>query len=85
VVEQARSIAGEDGLDVSEVVERRVAGVPAAQWDVELEAGQVPQLVREVVFVRDGSAWRVQLQADMEGFELRAEEFEDILRTWTFR
>jgi hypothetical protein len=85
IVEQARTVAAEDGLDVSDVVERRVAGVRAAQWDFVLESGQVPQLVREVVFVRDGAAWRVQLQADREDFERRVEEFEDILRTWTFR
>ena len=85
VVEQARMSASEDGLEVSDVVKRRVAGVPAAQWDFVLDGGQVPQLVREVVFVRGAAAWRVQLQADTDGFDVRAEEFEDILRTWTFR
>jgi hypothetical protein len=85
VVEQARSIASDDGVEVSDVVERQVAGVPAAQWDFQIEGGQVPQVVREVVFVRDGSAWRVQLQADTDGFERRAAEFEDILSSWTFR
>jgi hypothetical protein len=62
-----------------------VAGVAAAQWDFVLDGGQVEQQVREIVFVRGDSAWRVQLQADAEGFDLRAEEFEDILGTWTFR
>jgi hypothetical protein len=85
IVQAARDIATQDGMTVGEVVERRVAGVPAAQWDFVLEAGQVEQQVREIVFVRDGSAWRVQLQADTEGFDIRAEEFEDILGTWTFR
>jgi hypothetical protein len=41
--------------------------------------------VREIVFVRGNAAWRVQLQTDSDGFESRAEEFEDILSTWTFR
>lgn len=85
VVQAVRDIETEDGAELTEVVERRVAGVPAAQWDITLDEGQVEQLVREVVFVRDGSAWRVQLQADTAGFDLRAEEFEDILRSWTFR
>jgi hypothetical protein len=66
-------------------VERRVAGVPAAQWDLVVKAGQVEQQVREIVFVRGDSAWRIQLQTDAEGFAIRAEEFERILRTWTFR
>jgi hypothetical protein len=85
VVEAARDIATENGMEVGEVVERRVAGVAAAQWDFVLDGGQVEQQVREIVFVRGDSAWRVQLQADSEGFDLRAEEFEDILGTWTFR
>jgi hypothetical protein len=59
--------------------------VPAAQWDITLGGGSVGQQVREVVFVRDGSAWRVQLQADSEGFDDRLAEFEGILRSWTFR
>ena len=58
-------------MEVGEVVERRVAGVAAAQWDFVLEAGQVEQQVREIVFVRGDAAWRVQLQADSEGFDLR--------------
>ena len=85
VVEQARTIATDDGLEVGEIVERQVAGVPAAQWDFEIEGGQVRQFVREVVFVRDGAAWRVQLQADAEEFRSRVQEFEDILSSWTFR
>jgi hypothetical protein len=85
IVQAARDIATQDGMTVGEVVERRVAGVPAAQWDFVLEAGQVEQQVREIVFVREGSAWRVQLQTDTEGFDVRVEEFEDILGTWTFR
>lgn len=85
VVQAARDVATENGMEVGEVVERRVAGVAAAQWDFVLEAGQVEQQVREIVFVRGDAAWRVQLQADSEGFDLRAEEFEDILGTWTFR
>jgi hypothetical protein len=85
VVQAARDVAGEDGVEVGEVVDRRVAGVPAAQWDFVLDSGQVDQQVREIVFVRGNAAWRVQLQTDSDGFESRAEEFEDILSTWTFR
>jgi hypothetical protein len=85
VVQAARDIATENGMEVGEVVERRVAGVAAAQWDFVLDAGQVEQQVREIVFVRGDAAWRVQLQADSEGFDTRVAELEDILRTWTFR
>ena len=85
IVQAARGVATENGMEVGEVVERRVAGVAAVQWDFVLEAGQVEQQVREIVFVRGDAAWRVQLQADTEGFDSRAEEFESILGTWTFR
>jgi hypothetical protein len=85
VVQAARDIASQEGVEVGEVVQRRVAGVPAAQWDFELDTGQVKQQVREIVFVRGDAAWRVQLQADSEGFDTRLAELEEILRTWTFR
>jgi hypothetical protein len=85
VVQAARDIATQDGVEIGDVVERRVAGVPAAQWDFVLDAGQVEQQVREIVFVRGDAAWRIQLSADTAGFALRAEEFDEILRTWTFR
>ena len=74
----------EDGVEVGEVVDRRVAGVPAAQWDFVLEGGAVEQRIRET-FVRGDAAWRVQLQTDSEGFGDRAAEFENILETWIFR
>ena len=85
IVQAARDVATENGMEVGDVVERRVAGVAAAQWDLVLEEGQVEQQVREIVFVRGDAAWRVQLQADSEGFDVRVAEFEDILGTWTFR
>lgn len=85
VVQAVRDTVAQDGVEVGEVVDRRVAGVPAAQWDFVLEGGAVEQQIREIVFVREDSAWRVQLQTDLEGFEARAAEFEDILETWIFR
>jgi hypothetical protein len=85
IVQAVRDTVADDGLDVGEVVDRRVAGVPAAQWDYVLEGGAVEQQVRDVVFVRGDAAWRVQFQTDSEGFEASAAEFEDILQTWTFR
>jgi hypothetical protein len=85
VVQAARDVASQEGVKVGDVVERRVAGVPAAQWDFVLDGGQVEQQVREIVFVRGDAAWRVQLQADADGFDTRVAELEEILRTWTFR
>ena len=87
VVSTIRSIQTEGGAtEVSAVVDRRVAGVHAAQWDVAVGAGRSEdRRIREVVFVRDETAWRVQLLADAGGFDPRLDEFEAILRSWTFR
>jgi hypothetical protein len=85
VVQAARDIVTQEGVEVGDVVERQVAGVPAAQWDFVLDTGQVEQHVRQIVFVRGEAAWHIQLSADAGGFALRADEFDDILRTWTFR
>ena len=87
VVSTIRSIQTEDGAtEVSAVVDRRVAGVHAAQWDVAVRAGSSEdRRIREIVFVRDETAWRVQLLADAGGFDPRLDEFEAILRSWTFR
>src|SRR5918994_3414102 len=86
VVQMIRSIQTEDETDVGQVVVRRVAGVQAAQWDVAIRLGSPDaRRIREVVFVRDGTAWRVQLLADAGGFDTRLDDFEAILRSWTFR
>jgi hypothetical protein len=88
VVRTIRSIETEGAVEVEvgTVVERRVAGVRAAQWDVSVRGGSSDaRRIREVVFVRDETAWRVQLLADAGGFDLSLDEFEAILRSWTFR
>jgi hypothetical protein len=86
VVEMIRSIQTEDATDVGQVVGRRVAGVEAAQWDVAIRPGSPDaRRIREIVFVRDGTAWRVQLLADAGGFDTRLDDLEAILRSWTFR
>src|ERR671924_1027171 len=86
VVQTVRSIESEGGIEVGEVVDRRVAGVPAAQWDMALgTGGSDARHIREVVFVREDTAWRVQLLADAKGLDARLNEFERILRSWIFR
>lgn len=86
VVQTIRSIQTEDPTDVGAVVDRRVAGVDAAQWDIAIRPGDPDaRRIREVVFVRNGTAWRVQLLAEAGGFGTRLDDFEAILRSWTFR
>ena len=86
VVQAIRSIQTEDAIDVGATVDRRVAGVEAVQWDVDIRPGDPDaRRIREVVFVRNGTAWRVLLLAEAGGFATRLEDFEAILRSWTFR
>src|SRR5215211_6143070 len=86
VVQTVRSIESEGGIELGDPVERDVAGVPAVQWDIALEdGGTEARHIREVVFVRSGNAWRVQLLADADVFEQRVDEFDAILRSWVFR
>ena len=85
VVDAVRSIESEDGIEPGEVVDRRVAGVRAAQWDISLGEGTIAQQIREVIFVRGSTAWRVQLLADAEAFANRVPQFDAILRSWIFR
>lgn len=70
---------------LGDVRDTSVAGVPARQWDVSLERRGVEVRIREVVFVREGTAWLVRLIADPEGFAAGAQELERILGSWIFR
>lgn len=84
IVSSVRETEMQEGIVPGEVSDTAVAGVPAARWDMTLQSGDVELQIREVVFVRDGTAWRVQLIADPTGFDTRLPEFERILRSWTF-
>jgi hypothetical protein len=79
------SETGQEGIVLGEIVDTTVGGVPARRWDISLEADGVELQIREVVFVRGGTAWKVQLIAEREGFDTRVPEFEQILRSWNFK
>jgi hypothetical protein len=85
VISDLRASEVEEGIELGEVRDTTVAGVPARQWDLTVESGDLELQVREVVFVRRGTAWRVQLITDREGFDTRLPEFQRILRSWIFR
>ncbi|HET9672070.1 MAG TPA: hypothetical protein VFQ40_04400 [Actinomycetota bacterium] len=85
VVSNVRESEAEQGITPGDISDTSVAGVPAAQWDLLLQEGDVEVQVREVIFLREGTAWRVHLIADPEGFDARVPEFERILNSWTFR
>ena len=79
------SEVGQDGVELGAVSDTSVAGVPAGQWDLTLQMEGVELQIREVVFVRAGTAWKVQLISDRDGFDARLPEFQRILRSWIFR
>lgn len=85
IVTNVRQTEVEEGIVPGEVRDTTVAGVPAAEWDMTLESGDVELQIREVLFLREGTAWRVQLIADPAGFDTRLPEFERILNSWIFR
>jgi hypothetical protein len=83
VVDMIRQLEDQQGIAPGEVSERRVAGVRAAEWDISLGEASTVQ-IREVVFVRRDTAWRIQFAASTEAFDSQLREFEQILRSWTF-
>ena len=64
----------------------QVAGVTALTFDVRAGDGSVSDGAssREVLFVREGFAWRVQGADTAEGFESTTAVMEQMLATWEF-
>ena len=54
------------GYALGEVRPGSLAGSPALEWDVRVSSEDAEILVREIVVIRDGKAWRLRI-ADEEG------------------
>jgi hypothetical protein len=61
-----------------------IDGAAAVSFDITTEDGDATTLGREVLFVREGTAWRVQLADDEPGFEASVRQLDDMLATWRF-
>ena len=61
-----------------------VDGVEAVAFDVTLEAADGVVRSREVLFTREGVAWRVTLADEQVGFEASARRLEELLDSWRF-
>ena len=61
-----------------------VDGVDAVAFDVTLEGADGAVRSREVLFVRDGIAWRVTLADEAVGFEASASRLDELLDSWRF-
>ena len=85
IVTHVRQTEVEEGIVPGEIRDTTVAGVPAAAWDMTFESGDLELQIREVLFLREGTAWRGKLIADPPGFDTPHPEFERILNSWIFR
>jgi hypothetical protein len=74
------------GYEVAEPVGFRVAGEPALRLDLSAAAGVSvdPTRGREVVFVRDGVGWRVQMGETPARFDDTARQLDVMLAGWVF-
>ena len=61
-----------------------VDGVDAVAFAVSLEGPDGVVRSREVLFARDGVAWRVTLADEEVGFEASLRQLEELLESWRF-
>lgn len=61
-----------------------VDGVEAIEFDVTLEGADGVVRSREVLFVREGVAWRVTLADEEVGFEASTRHLGELLASWRF-
>jgi hypothetical protein len=84
IVEGVRSGAEEEGLVLGESVPLRVDGVPAMQFDAEVQDEQGNPIAFRIVLVsRGGTMWTVRL-VDTPDIAGDAGEFRAMLRSWRF-
>ncbi len=61
-----------------------VDGVEGVAFDVRLEGADGQVRSREVLFARDGIAWRVTLADEQVGFDANARRLDEMLESWRF-
>ena len=82
---QVRALDQQAGYRIGKSSTSEVDGVTADRWDVTSTApnGDVTK-VREVVFVRSGTGWRVELADTADAFDRDAAALEQMLSSWRF-
>jgi hypothetical protein len=61
-----------------------VDGVEGVAFDVRIEGADEQIHSREVLFARDGIAWRVTLADQQVGFDASARQLDELLASWHF-
>jgi hypothetical protein len=79
-----RGLDTEAGATVGKMNGVEVAGVEAVMFDVTAGAEDDATRSREVVFLRDGSAWRVQLADASLSFDASTRALDELLEGWVF-
>jgi hypothetical protein len=79
-----RSLDADSGSTVGQVNETVVAGVDALTFDVTAGPEDDATRSREVVFVQDGFAWRVQVADASAGFDASTRALDELLAGWAF-
>lgn len=73
-----------NGYAVTDPVPGTLGGAPSLEWDAITGEGDVKIVVREIVSIRDGVAWRLQI-ADAEATATPdLAEAQELLDTWRF-
>jgi hypothetical protein len=83
-VEYVRGLGEQGGFSMGTTSRTEVGGVPAMSWDVVVSSATGEVRMREVVFVRSGTAWRVQFADTAGGFDAHSADFQQMLSTWHF-
>jgi hypothetical protein len=85
LVDGFRSGAEQQGLVLEDSTSLTIDGVPAVQFDAQLEDQQGnPVAFRIVLMSRDGTYWAVRLQDTPEQFSGHTNDFRAMLQSWRF-
>jgi hypothetical protein len=79
-----RTSAQQAGYTVGTPAQLQIDGVAAVSWDKSTNASADDAIVREVVFVRGDTGWRVQFADSASSFDAHTVDFQQMLATWHF-
>jgi photosystem II reaction center protein PsbP len=83
-VDYVRGLQQQEGFSLTTASDTEVDGVNAASWDVTSSTETGETRMREVVFVRGDTAWRVQFADSPQGFDQHSAEFQQMLDSFHF-
>jgi hypothetical protein len=82
--EYVRGLGEQGGYSMGGITQTEVGGVPAMTWEVFVSSTTGATRMREVVFVRGATAWRVQFADTSGGYDAHSPAFQQMLSSWHF-